>query len=76
MARAQGMPVARLAPAPSQVGPPVLPTRSCNTGSGHQPKRSLAPAFPKHGGRLRFVLLGFDIENEAFSFLIGPPLSA
>jgi hemolysin activation/secretion protein len=65
-ARAQD---ARVAPAPSQVEPPRLPStpRAAPQTPGITPPE--APAFPQDAEKLSFVLLGFDIEGEFDEFV-------
>ena len=68
-ARAQDVPASRVAPAPSQVEPPALPStpRAAPQTPGITPPE--APAFPQDAEKLSFVLLGFDIEGEFDEFV-------
>ena len=68
-ARAQDVPASRVAPAPSQVEPPALPSspRAAPQTPGITPPE--APAFPQGAEKLSFVLLGFDIEGEFDEFV-------
>lgn len=68
-ARAQEIPASRVAPAPSQVEPPVLPTVPQAAPGIPAITPPEAPAFPKDAEKLSFVLLGFDIEGEFEEFV-------
>src|SRR3954464_4314158 len=68
-ARAQDAPVSQIAPAPSQVEPPALPStpRAAPQIPGITPPE--APAFPQDAEKLSFELLGFDIVGEFDEFV-------
>jgi len=58
-----------VAPAPSQVTPPRLPTEPRPAPQIPTVSPPEAPAFPKDAEKLSFVLTGFDIEGEFEEFV-------
>src|SRR5262245_11161017 len=58
-----------LAPAPSQVTPPRLPTEPRPAPQIPSVSPPEAPAFPPDAEKLSFVLTGFDIEGEFEEFV-------
>jgi hemolysin activation/secretion protein len=57
-----------LAPAPSQVTPPRIPTEPRPAPQIPSVSPPEAPAFPPDAEKLSFVLTGFDIEGEFEEF--------
>jgi hemolysin activation/secretion protein len=69
LALAQEVPVSRVAPAPSQVTPPALPSTPQGAPQIPGVTPPEAAGFPKDAEKLSFMLLGFDIEGEFPEFL-------
>ena len=69
LAHAQDVPASRVAPAPSQVEPPRLPSVPQAAPQVPSITPPEAPAFPPDAEKLSFVLLEFDIEGEFDEFV-------